>query len=161
VIILALKTHKLPINCWQDVLPDALHSIWTLLCTSTNETPYERLFNFHCRSTTGSSIPSWLSTPGPVLLKHHVRSSKFEPLVDEVELIEANPNYAHIRFSDGREDTVALKHLAPRNVDSISTEVQPESQNNRSGKNLNEAKSDITEPEKESSPGFLESRFLV
>ena len=38
----------------------------------------------------------------------------FEPLVDEVELIEANPRYAHIRFPDGREDTVSLKHLAPQ-----------------------------------------------
>ena len=114
-ITLALKTHKLPIICWQDVLPDALHSIRTLLCTATNETPHERMFNFQRRSTTGSSIPSWLATPGPVLLKRYVRKSKFDPLVDEVELIEANPNYAHIRFPDGREDTVALKHLAPKN----------------------------------------------
>ena len=44
-----------------------------------------------------------------------MRKSKFDPLVDEVELIEANPNYAHIRFPDGREDTVVLKHLAPKN----------------------------------------------
>ena len=110
-----MTEHKLPIICWQDVLPDALHSIRTLLCTALNETLHERMFNFQRRSTTGSSIPSWLATPGPVLLKRYVRKSKFDPLVDEVELIEANPNYAHIRFSDGREDTVALKHLAPKN----------------------------------------------
>ena len=42
--------------------------------------------------------------------------SKFDPLVDEVELIEANPNYAHIRSPDGREDTVALKYLAPKMI---------------------------------------------
>ena len=30
-VTLALKTHKLPINAWQDVLPDALHSI-RILC---------------------------------------------------------------------------------------------------------------------------------
>ena len=64
-------------------------------------------------------MPTWLTTPGPVLLKRHVRSSKFEPLVDEVELIEANPSYAHIRLPDGRKDTVSLKHLAPQgNTDS-------------------------------------------
>ena len=125
-ITLALKTHKLPTNCWQEVLPDALHSIRTLLCTSTNETPHERLFNFQRRSTTGSSIPSWLATPGPVLLKRYVRSSKFDPLVDEVQLIEANSQYAHIRYPDGREDTVALKHLAPRPSDAKSNdEVKP------------------------------------
>ena len=64
-ITLALKTHKLPIICWQDLLPDALHSI-----------PHEDMFNFQCRSITGSSIPSWLATPGPVLLKRYVRKSR-------------------------------------------------------------------------------------
>lgn len=27
-----------------------------------------------------------------------MRASKYDPAVDEVELIEANPNYAHIRY---------------------------------------------------------------
>ena len=47
------------------------------------------------------------------LLKRQVRSSKTDPLVDEVELLEANPNYAHVRYPDGRETTVSIKHLAP------------------------------------------------
>ena len=34
-------------------------------------------------------------------------------LCDEVELLEANPNFAHVRINDGRETTVALKNLAP------------------------------------------------
>ena len=75
---------------------------------------HERIFNFQHRSTSGSSIPSWLVTPGPVLMKRHVRSSKFDPLTDEVHLIEANPQYAHVRYPDGKEDTVALKQLAPK-----------------------------------------------
>ena len=53
-------------------------------------------------------MPTWLTTPGPVLLQGHVRNSKFEPLVDEVELIEANPSYAHVRLTDGRKDAVSL-----------------------------------------------------
>ena len=59
-------------------------------------------------------MPTWLTTPGPVLLQRYVRKSKFEPLVDEVELNEANPSYVHIRFEDGRKGTVSLKHLAPQ-----------------------------------------------
>ena len=90
-ITLALKTQVLPVNCWQEVLSDALHSIRSLLCTATNATPHERLFAFQRRSTSGISVPTWLTVPGPVLLKRHVRNSKYEPLVDEVELIEANP----------------------------------------------------------------------
>ncbi|KAF2904273.1 hypothetical protein ILUMI_01905, partial [Ignelater luminosus] len=35
------------------------------------------------------------------------------PLVKEVELIVANPAYAHVKFPDRREDTVSVRHLAP------------------------------------------------
>ena len=113
-IKLGLKTHKLPLQHWQELLSDALHSVRSLHCTATNQTPHERIFNFQRRSTSGSSIPSWLATPGPVLIKRHVRSSKFDPLTEEVHLIEANPQYAHVRYPDVKEDTVALKHLAPK-----------------------------------------------
>ena len=81
--------------------------------TSTNVTPHERLFNYVRRSSTGATIPSWLCNPGPVLLKRHVRASKTDPLVDEVELLQASPYYAHIRYPDGKEDTVFTRHLAP------------------------------------------------
>ena len=79
------------------MIPDALHSIRTLISVSTNCTPHERLFQYQRRSATGCNMPSWLSTPGQVLLKKHVRKSKYDPLVEEVELIEANPQYAHVR----------------------------------------------------------------
>ena len=60
-ITLALKSQNLPLTAWEIVLPDALHSIRSLLCTSTNTTPHERMFNFTRKSTCGNSIPSWLS----------------------------------------------------------------------------------------------------
>ena len=112
-IILALKTKGLPTSYWQEVLLDALHSIRSLLCTATNATPHQRMFSYQRKSTSGVSIPSWLTTPAPVLLKRHVRNSKYDPLVDEVNLLEANRQYAHVQFPDGREDTVSIKHLAP------------------------------------------------
>ena len=55
----------------------------------------------------------WLLTPVPVLLKRHNRSNKYDALVQEVELIEASPQYAHVKYPNGREDTVATKYLAP------------------------------------------------
>ena len=112
-IILALKTKGLPMSYWQEVLLDALHCIRSLLGTATNATPHERMFSYQRKSTSGVSIPSWLTTPGPVSLKRHVRNSKYDPLVDEVNLLEANPQYAHVQFPDGREDKVSIKHLAP------------------------------------------------
>ena len=84
---LALKKCNLPISKWDIVLSDALHGIRSLLCTATNETPHERFLKFNRRSMLGSSVPTWLHKPGPVLLKRHLRSSKYEPIVDKVELI--------------------------------------------------------------------------
>ena len=69
-----------------------------------------------------------LFLPGPVLLKRQVKSSKYEPLVDEVHLIEANSQYAHVRFPSGRETTISLKHLAPIGKDK-NPSLQPESVN--------------------------------
>ena len=48
-----------------------------------------------------------------MLLRRFVRHSKQEPLVDEVQLLEANPQYAFIRYANGRESTVSIKDLAP------------------------------------------------
>ena len=59
---------------------------------STKTTPHERFFSFPYR---------------------FVRVSKNEPICDTVELLEANPNFAQVRYPDGRESTVAVKSLAP------------------------------------------------
>lgn len=63
-ITLALKTQRLPINQWENVLPDALHSMRTLLSTATNAIPRERLFNYPHRTSSDYSVPTWLTTPG-------------------------------------------------------------------------------------------------
>ena len=110
---LALKAKGLSVNQWESVLPDALHAIRSLLCTATNETPHERLFKYNRKSATGTTLPNWLSSPGRVLMKRNVRSSKYDPLVDEVDLLDCNPLYAHVRLLDGRETTVSLHQLAP------------------------------------------------
>ena len=56
---LAIKSRKQDIPRWECVLPDALHSTRSLLCTTTNATPHERLFQFTRRSTFGVSISTW------------------------------------------------------------------------------------------------------
>ena len=53
---LLLATHRLPESSWEMVLPDALHSIRSLLCTSTNVCPHDRFFKFERRSMMGESI---------------------------------------------------------------------------------------------------------
>lgn len=46
----------------------------------------------------------WLIARGPVLMEINVRHSKFNPVVEEGQLLQSNSNYSHIRYSDGRED---------------------------------------------------------
>ena len=60
----------------------------------------------------GRSLPTWLITPNTVLLKRFVRN-KSEPLCDEVELLDANPKTALVRFPDSSESTVSVSDLAP------------------------------------------------
>ena len=109
---LLLKDRNLPEEQWENVLPDPLHSIRSLLCASTNSTPHEQFLSFPRKSIMGKSLPSCLTSPSPVLLRRFVRQSKSDPLCDEVELLEANPTFAHARLNDGRETTLALKDLA-------------------------------------------------
>ncbi len=47
------------------------------------------------------------------MLRRFVRHSKNDPLVDEVDLTDITPSYAHIRHQDGRESTLSLKDLSP------------------------------------------------
>ena len=112
-IELSLKCKGLPIKHWEIVLSDALHSIRPLTDTVTNETTHERLFKYQRKSETGYSVPTWLSKPGKVLLKRLGKNSKYDPNVTEVELSEANVQYAYIKYSNGRESTVSLRHLSP------------------------------------------------
>ncbi|XP_055883511.1 uncharacterized protein LOC106054065 [Biomphalaria glabrata] len=59
-ITLALHSKELYIAEWELVLNDALQSIRSLLCTSNNRTPHERLLGFNQRSGSGTSLPTWL-----------------------------------------------------------------------------------------------------
>ncbi|CAB0008628.1 unnamed protein product, partial [Nesidiocoris tenuis] len=113
---------------WESVLQEALHSVRSLLCTATNESPHERMFRHPRRTSNGESLPSWLLYPGKVLMKRQVRSSKYDPLVDEVDLLEADRNHALVRLQNGREVSVSLKHLAPRGDICIGDNVEEDFQ---------------------------------
>ena len=90
-----------------------LHSICSLLCTATNVTPHQRFLGFQRRSAVGIAVPSWLSSPGLILVKRHVRGSKYEPLAEEADQIHATSSYTHVRFWNERETKVSLRDVAP------------------------------------------------
>ena len=119
----SLKSSQLPLTHWEDTLSDVLHSILSLLCTSTNCTLHERMF-YHARQfINGTFILSWLK-PVPIYVKRHVRN-KDEPLVDDAELLEINPSYVHVRLKDGRETNVSIRDLSLRSVRDASPQVFP------------------------------------
>ncbi|XP_065671968.1 uncharacterized protein LOC136089807 [Hydra vulgaris] len=60
-ILLPLKSKNLHTMSWEHVLPDVLHSTHSLLCTSNNATPHEKLFGFSQRFSNGYSVPTWLT----------------------------------------------------------------------------------------------------
>ena len=49
--------------------------------------------------------------------KKHVRKSNYDPLIEKVKLIEANLQYAHNRYLNGKETTVSGQHLSPKRDD--------------------------------------------
>ena len=58
----------------------------------------------------------------------HVRQSKYEPMVAEVELIHANTHYAYVKTGGGRNVTVSTHDLTPtgKSVDSELEPVEPD-----------------------------------
>ena len=55
------------------------------------------------------SLSSWLLQKGPVLLHRFVRNED-ESLVDEVDLLDANPSFAPISLPSGLENTVSTSN---------------------------------------------------
>lgn len=117
-VMLAFKTRNLDVSQWESVLPDALHSIRSLLCTSSNCTPHKRFLQNCIRSTRGQTLLAWLILEGPTLLRQQVWHSKNDPLVEEVEIVEGSPEYAHVRLPDYRVTAVSLRHLTSMANDS-------------------------------------------
>ncbi|XP_069778159.1 uncharacterized protein [Narcine bancroftii] len=111
-IFLALKSRGLPVSHWHEILPEMLHTTQSLLCTATNTTLHERIFSFPRKSVLGTTLPSWLSSPGPILLQKHVKGYKTDPtLVKRVQLLHMTPPYMYVAYPDGHEETVSIQDL--------------------------------------------------
>ena len=137
-IKLALRTRGLKITKWETVIPEALHSLRSLLCTATNEIPHDRFLKFSRRSMFGTRASLWITEPGSVYVRKHVRD-KYDPLVDEVELLNANQNHAVVRYPEGREVTISTRDIAPKATSSNQSDVDnspvPDSSHERESSN--------------------------
>ena len=112
-IQLSLASEGLESKHWESTLRTVLHSIRSLVCTSTNQSPHERMFRFERRTMTGHALPSWLVNQNRALVRKQVRQSKYDDWVEECDIIHVTPSYAQIRTEAGKEQTVSLRDLAP------------------------------------------------
>ena len=79
-IKLALRTYGLEIANCEMVMPEVLHSLQSLLCTAMNEVPHNRFLKFPCCLMFGNNTSIWMTEPGPVHVRKHVRD-KYNPVV--------------------------------------------------------------------------------
>ena len=77
-IQVTLCSCNIQLSNWENVRPDELYSVTSLLCTSTNTIPYDRQFKYSWKSTFESSIPSW-TKPGPIYIRNYAKSSNHVP----------------------------------------------------------------------------------
>ena len=99
-IKLALRTNGLEIANWEMIIPEVLHSLRS------------GFLKFPRRSMFGTNAPIWMTEPGPLYVRKHIRD-KYDPVVEEMDLLNANPNYAVVRSPEGREVTVSARDIAP------------------------------------------------
>ena len=119
-IQISVRFCNMKLSYWEDVLPNALHSIRSLLCTTMNVMPHERLFKYTRTSTSGTPIPTW-AKPGPIYIRNHTKSSKYDPPVTPATLLEINPHYAHEHLPSGVETTVNVQDIAPKSPNEEDT----------------------------------------
>ena len=109
---LALRTNGLEIANCKMFIPEVLRSLRSLLCSATNEVPHDRFLKFPRCSMFGTNTPMWMTKPGPVYVRKYVRD-KYDSVVEEMDLLYANQNYAVVRSSEDREVTVSARDIAP------------------------------------------------
>lgn len=123
-----LHSRKLPESKWEQVLPEALSAIRELMCTSTRESPHDRIFNSSRKGHDHKAfvLPKWLADGKRALFKNPVRN-KADPRVIPIQILEVvNEHFARVLFQGGRIDTVSTEHLAPSGTSSQDEKANDE-----------------------------------
>ena len=127
---LSLKSKNLPESQWEVVLPNALHSIRSLLSTSTNTTPHERFFSFQRRSSCNANVWYTDGRESTVSLRDlaHCPSDPMDATkysqADPSETVEAN---APILTTDVHPDPEPWSPIPMRETRRSTHEIKPPS----------------------------------
>lgn len=105
----AIQSKNVPLSQQETGLLQALHSIRTLMCTFTNQTPHEHLFSHDMKLASGVSLDE---QPGAHPYVPFCKM-KENSLVEKVQLLRCKPKYANLQYSYGREDMMPTHPLTP------------------------------------------------
>ena len=78
------------------------------------------------RTISGASLPTWLmQEPDSVYVKQHVRN-KYDPLVYEIQPVQANPNHGRVQYPRGLKNVVLIRDIAPIGIKTVPSDfAQP------------------------------------
>lgn len=68
------------------------------------------------------SLLIWLADPGLVLIHQNIHDNKYKALVPEVQLLEANSQYAIVKFDDRHESAVSVYQIGIYNYQRTKNE---------------------------------------
>ena len=71
---------------------------------------------------------------GTIYISNLIRTSKNDPVVDEVELLHINPTYAWIKKPDGRETSISHRNLARYPGEEVSDQQNEDADDQNSTK---------------------------
>ena len=119
-VLCNLHSRGLTEDRWEEMLPDVLASIRTLICTATNSTPHDRFFGFPRRRSSALRIANWLAPDNNIYVKTFVRN-KSDPPVKPAHVVEViNDQFVRVQRPSGMIDTVSLSKALHGSINASS-----------------------------------------
>ena len=110
-IMLNLKDREMIVSEWDKLIDISLDNIRSLTNTVVNEVPHSRFFSFNRRVLVRRNCNSKENDQRYMYLRKFVKG-KYDPLVQQVEILNHNPQYSEIKYADGKVDRVSNKDLS-------------------------------------------------
>lgn len=70
--------------------------------------------NLCCYNRKSTSKVFCLAVSRPIFMRCNAHSSKYEPVVGEIKLVECNPRYTYVQLPDRCEETTSTQNLDPK-----------------------------------------------
>ena len=107
-VLCNLHSRGLTEDRWEEIMPDVLASIRTLISTATNSTSHDQIFGFSRRSSSALRIANWLAPDNNIYVKNFVRNQS-DPLMKPAEVVEViNDQFVRVQRPSGPINRISL-----------------------------------------------------